>query len=206
MRANGASHYELGSFYKDMLTRRLWASQSDLAKSLGVSESNVSRVIALTRIPTEVVKAIGGAEHISFRIGELLLSAIDKIGAAIFVSRVREAVRVGYTAIDDILEFAVLDRIPEGTPTTVRVHLARDKRSLRVEISDLDQLLPHLSEVEALISRGFALFKADLSRRTTAAAESARRRLRTDGPSLKAGARNIKSLSEGQVGPVDTES
>ena len=115
MRANGASHYELGSFYKDMLTRRLWSSQSDLAKSLGVSESNVSRVIALTRIPTEVVEAMGGAQHISFRIGGLLLSAIDRMGAAVFASRVREAVRVGCAAVDDILEFAILDRIPEAT-------------------------------------------------------------------------------------------
>ena len=187
MRNNGATHYDLGSFYKDMLSRRLGSSQSDLAKSLGVSESTVSRVIRLTRIPTEVVEAIGGAEQISIRIGGLLQIAIDKIGAVVFITRVREAVRAGYTTVDDILEFAVFDRIPEGAPTTVRVHLARDKRSIRVEIPDLGELLPHLSELEAFVSRAVNLWKGEVSRRKAEGAESARRRLRTAASSPKVG-------------------
>ncbi len=178
MRASGASHYELGSFYKDMLTRRLWSSQSDLAKSLGVSESTVSRVIDLTRIPTEVVEAIGGARHISFRIGGLLLSAIDRIGAAVFVSRVREAVRMGYAAVDDILEFAVFDRIPKVTPTTARVRLARDKRSLRVEIPDLDELLPHLATLEACFLTALDMMSRRLTHERVMAGHIARSRLR----------------------------
>ncbi|MFX1695330.1 hypothetical protein [Paraburkholderia sp. A1RO-1] len=189
MRENGSSHYELGFFYKAMLARRLWSSQSDLAKSLGVSESNLSKVIGLTRIPMEVVEAIGGPEHISFRIGELLLEAIDQFGDAMFVTRVREAVRVGYAAVDDILEFAVFDRIPRCTPNIVRVRLARDKRSLRVEIPDLDQLLPHLSKLENFLSGFFMMFKAELVGKKAAAAESVRRRLRTDVPAAKVGTR-----------------
>jgi hypothetical protein len=180
MRANGASHYELGFFYKAMLVRRLWSSQADLAKSLDVSGSSVSKVIALTRIPMEIVEALGGAECISFRIGELLLGAIDKIGQAMFILRVREAVRAGYTGVDDILEFAVFDRIPKRTPNMVQVRLARDKRSLRVEIPDLDQLLPHLSQLEDFILRAFAMFRADVGSRKAAAAESAQRRRKMD--------------------------
>lgn len=205
MREKGASHYALGCFYKDMLTRRLWSSQSDLARSFGISKATVSKVIGLTRIPTEVVEAIGGGKHVSFRIGELLLSAIDKIGAAIFISRAREAVRAGLVAVDDILEFAVFDRIPKPTPSAVQVRLARDKRSLRVEVPDLDQLLPHLSDLEKFITRSFYFFKADVLSRPIAAAEGARRRLRMAAPSPKLETRNLHPHREAQGGSADAD-
>jgi hypothetical protein len=181
MRTEGASPYELGCFYKAMLTRRLWTSHRDLAESLGASRSNVSKAVALARIPAEVVSAIGGSKQISFRIGKVLLHAIDRTGEAVFVSRVHEAVRVGYTAVDDVLEFAIFDRIPRSTPSMVRVRLARDKKSLRVEDPDLDQLLPHIQRLEAFISSSLRLFKAGLATDTTAGAETGRRRLRTNG-------------------------
>lgn len=184
MRANSASHYELGLFYQAMLKRRLWSSHRDLAESFGVSRPNVSKAIALARIPSEVVNAIGGAEHISFRIGALLLDAIDKIGEARFIRRAREAVRVGFTAVDDILEFVVFDRIPQPAPNKIQVHLARDKKSLRVDIPDLDDLLPHLPRVEAFISTAFVMFKSALAADIAAAAVKAQRRLgtKTSGP------------------------
>ncbi|MCP3724694.1 hypothetical protein M3I53_16435 [Paraburkholderia sp. CNPSo 3272] len=185
MRANSASHYELGLFYQAMLKRRLWSSHRDLAESFGVSRPNVSKAIALARIPSGVVDAIGGAEHISFRIGPLLLDAIDKIGEAVFIRRAREAVRVGYAAVDDILEFAVFDRIPQRAPNKIQVHLARDKKSLRVDIPDLDELLPHLPRVETFISTAFVMFKAALDADIAANAEKAQRRLRTKSPGPK---------------------
>ena len=179
MRANSASHYELGLFYQAMLKRRLWSSHRDLAESFGVSRPNVSKAIALARIPSEVVNAIGGAEHISFRVGALLLDAIDQIGEALFIRRAREAVRVGFTAVDDILEFVVFDRIPQPAPNKIQVHLARDKKSLRVDIPDLDDLLPHLPRVEAFISTAFVMFKSALAADIAAAAVKAQRRLGT---------------------------
>jgi hypothetical protein len=178
MRANGASPYELGLFYKALLRRGLWSSKSHLAESLGVSVSNVSKVVALTRIPAEVIDAIGGAKHISFRTGALLLDAIDQIGETVFIARVREAARLNCVSVDDILEFAVFDRIPEGTPNRVRVRLARDNKSLRVEIADLDRLLPHLLRLEMFISTSFILFEAGLAGDAAVSAASARRRLR----------------------------
>lgn len=205
MRGEGASHYALGCFYKDMLTRRLWSSQSDLARSLGISKSNVSKAIALTRIPVEVVEAIGGAKLVTFRISELLLSAIDRFGAAMFILRVREAVRAGFVALDDILEFAVFDRLPRPTPSAVRVRLARDKKSLRLDVPDLDQLLPHLAELEKSISNAFTLFKVNRSIRPIVAAESAQRRLRTAASRAKVGPQIIKPRREAQGGSADAE-
>ncbi|MFD1557830.1 hypothetical protein ACFSHT_19730 [Paraburkholderia silviterrae] len=122
-------------------------------------------------------------------LGELLLEAIDKLGEAMFLTRVCEAVRAGYAAVDDILEFAVFDRIPNRTPNMVRVRLARDKRSLRVDVPDLDQLLPHLSRLEEFMTRLFVAFAANLGSNKAAAAESARRRFRTDTPTPKVGGR-----------------
>lgn len=187
MRENAASHYELGGFYSATLKKRLWPSQNQLAKSLGISVSSVSRAIALTRIPPEVIETLGGAEHISFRIGELLLGTIDQAGERVFIARVREAARLGYAGIDEFLEFVIFERMPECMPNKVRVRLTRDKRSLRVEIPDLDQLLPHLPQLEAFISRCFVMFEAELANHAPAALERARRRLRTNELSPKVG-------------------
>ncbi|WP_434667652.1 hypothetical protein P5W99_35885 [Paraburkholderia sp. A3BS-1L] len=204
MRANGTSHYELGLFYQAMLKRRLWSSHRDLAESLGVSRPNISKAIAVARIPIAVVEVIGGAEHISFRIGALLLDAIDKIGEALFMRRAREAVRVGYVTVDDILEFAVFDRIPQRTPNKIQVRLARDKKSLRVEIPDLDDLLPHLPKVERFISTAFVMFKAALAEDITAAAEKTQRRLRTKAPGLEDGTGgDVKPRRQGQDGSAN---
>ncbi|MCG5077114.1 hypothetical protein [Paraburkholderia tagetis] len=204
MRANHASHYELGLFYQAMLKRRLWSSQRDLAESLGVSRPNISKAVALTRIPMEVVHAVGGPEQISFRMGALLLDAIDKIGEAPFIRRVREAVRVGYAALDDILEFAVFDRIPRRTPSKIQVRLARNKKSLHVDIPDLEDLLPHLPRLEMFISSSFIIFKATLAAENAAAADSALRLLRTKTPGPRNGPRrDVKPRRQGPDGSAD---
>ena len=205
MRADGASHYELGLFYKAMLMKRLWSTHRDLAESLGVSRSNVSKAIALTRIPTEVVETLGGPKQISFRIGELLLDTIDKTGERVFINRARDAGRLGYTEIEEFFEFVVLDRIPKCIPNKVRVGLTRDKRSLRVQISNLDQLLPHLSQLETFISRCFIMFEAELASNTAATVERSRRRIRTDAPSSEVGTGNVKLRRQDQGGSVDAE-
>ncbi|MEM5316039.1 hypothetical protein [Paraburkholderia sp. JHI869] len=204
MRAERASHYELGLFYQAMLKRRLWTSQRDLAESLGISRPNISKAIALTGIPVGVVDAIGGAGKISFRIGPLLLDAIDKIGEARLIESAGEALRLGYIAVDDILEFAVFDRIPQRAANKIRVHLARDKKSLRVDIPGLDELLPHLPRVETFISTAFVMFKAALAADIAAAAKKAQRRLRTKTPGRKdATDRDVKPPRQGQDGSAD---
>lgn len=165
LRAQGASHFEMGQFYRTMLARRLWPTQKAMATFLDVSDSSLSRVLALTKIPEKVVAALGGPNRITFRVGELLLDAIEKIGEATMIARAKEALLLGYQSLDDALEFLITHRQPVRRVSKVRVRLSRDKQTLRVDIPELDRLLPHLSELERFISTAFVIFEAELQQK-----------------------------------------
>ena len=160
--SNGVSHYELGVFYKSMLAQRLWPSRTSLAESFGVSLSKVARLVAMAEIPADVVKAFGDPRRVSFRIADLLLETMDKLGIAIVEERAREVSTFEYRSVEDVLEYLVTNRISQRSQPRVSVRLARNKKSLRVDISDLDRFIPHLPKVEQLISRAFVIFESTL--------------------------------------------
>jgi hypothetical protein len=180
MRANTTPNYELGLFYRTLLRQRIWSSQRDIAKALGVSMSSVSRRMTLTHIPIDVVNALGGAENLSFRIGELLLDAIARAGEQTIVARARDATRLGYTVVDDVIEYVVADRIPEPNLTAIKVRLGRDKRTFRVEVRELSRFMPHVSRLEEWLCRAFLMFQATLVSETSIGAKETRdRRVRS---------------------------
>ncbi|HKR39632.1 MAG TPA: hypothetical protein VJU59_08120 [Paraburkholderia sp.] len=173
MRTNGRSNYELGLFYRNLISKRIWTTQKELASALRVSPTIVSRLISLTRIPADVVDAMG-TNSITYRTGQLLLRAIDSLGERVVVERALDARSAGYSAVDDLLEYVVADRLPEQDITMVRVRVGRDNRSLRVEVRDLSRLMPHLSRLAEWLSRAIAMFEASLITDVTVAAKVAR--------------------------------
>jgi ParB family chromosome partitioning protein len=58
------SPYERGMSYRRWLNARLFTSQSELAKELGVSEAQVSRLMRYADLPAAVVGAFDGAQSI----------------------------------------------------------------------------------------------------------------------------------------------
>lgn len=58
------SPYERGMSYRRWLNARLFASQSELAKELGVSEAQVSRLLRYADLPAAVVGAFDGVQSI----------------------------------------------------------------------------------------------------------------------------------------------
>ncbi|MCX5544679.1 hypothetical protein M3A49_35330 [Paraburkholderia sp. CNPSo 3076] len=202
LQARDVSHFELGQFYRAMLAQQLWKSQRDMADFLVVSNANISRLIALTRIPDTVVVALGGRQRITFRVGELLLEMLDKLGEKEVSARAREASALGYGSVDDVLEFLVNNRKPVRTLSTVRVRLARDKQTLRVEIPQLGRLLPHLSKLESFLSTALLMFEATLESEAAAAKLTRYDQLRGAIDALGAQAPDIESAGGNGVGPA----
>lgn len=168
LQANGASHYEIGDFYRTMLGRRLWPTQASMGEFLNVPSTSLSRMLALTKIPKPIVKAVGGPERLSFRLGELLLDAIAKVGEPTMIARAREAISLGYHSTDDVLELLITNRRPIRRISQVSVKLSRDKKTLKVEIPELGRLIPHLERFERFLATALVVFEADLNRSSEA--------------------------------------
>jgi len=58
------SPYERGVSYRRWLRERFFASQAELAKCVGVSEAQVSRLLRFSELPAAVVSAFGSPRHI----------------------------------------------------------------------------------------------------------------------------------------------
>ncbi|WP_321817820.1 MULTISPECIES: hypothetical protein [unclassified Paraburkholderia] len=162
IRANQCSNYELGVFYRSLLTSGVWTTQRDLAADLGVSTPILSRLLSLARISPIIVDALGGASAITFRTGKLILDAIERLGEKEIVTRIHDAKEAGFWELDDLLEYVVADRLPESDLTPVRVRIGRDKQSLRVEMGDLSRFTGSFAKLETWLSSALTLFEATL--------------------------------------------
>jgi hypothetical protein len=174
IRANQCSNYELGIFYRSLLNAEVWTTQRELAAALGVSAPAMSRLLSLSRISPEIVDALDGASALTYRTGQLILDAIERLGEKVIVKRMRDAKEAGYWEIDDLLEYVVAERLPEADLTPVRVRIGRDKQSLRVEMGDLSRFAGSFAKLESWLSSALTLFEATLIAERRSAAHDAR--------------------------------
>lgn len=162
LRNRGASHFEIGCFYRAMLARRFWPTQSSMSDFFEVSNSLVSRAISLTRVPSAVIDALGGPEPITFRVGDLLLDALGQHGEQEISRRARQAASLGCTSVSDILDLVITNRRPKRKISNVKIRLSRDRKTFQVEIAELERFLLHLGQLEEFLSRMLLWFEADL--------------------------------------------
>lgn len=174
MHASRCSKFEIGVFYRDLLATGIWPTQKELSLDLDVSMSNMSRLLSLARISTDIVEALGGTRAINFRTGKLMLDAIERLGEKEIVQRIHDAKKAGYRKLGDLLEYIVADRLPDLDLTTVRVRIGRDKQSLRVEVGDLTRFSGNFSRLENWLSTSLAFFEASLESERRSAAHNAR--------------------------------
>lgn len=73
------SPYERGISYTRWLRQGLFSSQDDIARSLKISKSQVSRLIKLARLPTAVLKAFDSPLNISEAWGVALADAFEDV-------------------------------------------------------------------------------------------------------------------------------
>ncbi|QGZ66960.1 hypothetical protein [Paraburkholderia acidisoli] len=162
LRNRGASHFEIGCFYRAMLARRFWPTQSSMSDFFEVSNSMVSRAISLTRIPSAVVDALGGPEPITFRVGDLLLEALGQHGEQEISRRARQASSLGCMSASDILDLVITNRRPNRKISNVQIRLSRDKKTFRLEIAEFERFLPHLGQLEEFLSNMLLWFETTL--------------------------------------------
>lgn len=174
IRMNRCTNYELGLFYRSMLRKRIWIKQNELAADLGISRPIVSSLIALASISPDIVDALGGPSSITFRTGRIVCRAVERFGEDVIARRISDAKKAGYSELNDLLEYAVEDRLPENDFKPVRVRIARDKQSLRVEIGDLSRFSGNFRQLEEWLSSTIVLFEAGLAAQKRIAAHDAR--------------------------------
>jgi hypothetical protein len=173
IRSDQFTNYERGLFYHSLLRERIWTTQSGLATDLGVSKALVSRLLSLARLPSDVVDALGGPKTVTFRTARVLQHAIDTFGKNVIVSRIHEAKEAGCSELDDLLQYAVEERLPERECKRLRVRIGGDKQSLRVEIGDLSKFAGNLAELEEWLTSSLAFFEARLEAKRRIAAHEA---------------------------------
>jgi ParB family transcriptional regulator, chromosome partitioning protein len=71
------SPYELGLHYQRALKTKLWSSQRELAKGLGISQAYVSKVLALADLPKEIIAAFRSPLDIQAAWGAPLLRQLE---------------------------------------------------------------------------------------------------------------------------------
>ena len=80
MRGACSNPSELGLFYREILKAGIWHNQADLARGLGISASQVSRAIGLSRIPETIISLAGGPGKITIRLAKRINDLIKNLG------------------------------------------------------------------------------------------------------------------------------
>ena len=72
------SAWEQGTMYARALQRGLFPSLRQLSVAIGIDHSNVSKAIAITQLPTEIIEAFGSPLDLQFKWSTRLKEAIQK--------------------------------------------------------------------------------------------------------------------------------
>ncbi len=69
------SAFEAGRFYRTCLQKKLFVSQAEMARALGVSASDVSNALAIASLPPIVIGAFGSEDDLQYRYAKPLKDA-----------------------------------------------------------------------------------------------------------------------------------
>src|SRR5882762_8723513 len=68
LRERRSSALAYGRFYLDLLERKIWSTQAELAVGLEVSKGHISKALKAARLPNEVLRTFGASDRVSFRV------------------------------------------------------------------------------------------------------------------------------------------
>ncbi|MGU7771749.1 hypothetical protein ACV229_16460 [Burkholderia sp. MR1-5-21] len=149
LRAAGAPPVTMGKFYLSGLTKRLWTSQATLAADLRVSKSIVSRSVRAAQLPQEVIESFSDPKHVSFRTSSAITLTIRQLGTKAVIDRA-VSIRKG-TSAEDVRSILLTGHVPRQDAIRVRLSLGGNRRYVRIDSPNIDQIVPLLSELESLI-------------------------------------------------------
>ncbi|MEW6346246.1 MAG: hypothetical protein RXR20_00770 [Paraburkholderia sp.] len=156
MLAASCSPTELGRFYRYLLDRQLWASQTDLAKAFGLSNPMISRALGMARLPAEVIEAAGGEGKITFRLARGINALIGVIGIDTVV---HNAMKIGFDqrrSTADLLRALSTGQEQPRSALAATVMLDESGKFLRIESPYIAQLTAELPKLEALLQASLA--------------------------------------------------
>ena len=162
MISRGANAYEFGVFYRTVMTGTgVWRTQAELAKAMNVSRAHVSKALAAARLPQEIV-CLFGPKLITFRLAACLNRLIDQFGLDHLLAN---ATRVPINALttDEILTLLVAGERVESADKP-RLSVIDSGTALRLELSDLNILLPYLRQLEGMIGWSVSMILSDPAR------------------------------------------
>ena len=172
LRDSGCTPAALGRFYIDILKQRLWPSQAELAKSLGVSTSILSRAMAIARIPNEITSLIGGPEKITFRLGKRIDDLIEELGIEAVVRNAANLRSNRSRSTHDLLAALANGGDPPLSGQPISVSLDKSNSFIRIESPYISDIAAHLTLIEDLLNgllnftvrTGRAKYQTDLDR------------------------------------------
>ncbi|MBN3785714.1 hypothetical protein [Burkholderia sp. Ac-20353] len=149
LRKSAASVIDLGNFYKRALDSRLWTNQAAIAQAIGMSKDHVSKALRASKLPDEVIEAVGGKNRISFRVASALEKVIRAVGAD--VARLRASWLYGGQRMStaDVLSFIASGRHPLASERLVSITVSRSGSFLKIKSPRIEDLITHLPSVEA---------------------------------------------------------
>ncbi len=107
------SAYEQGEMYRKALERKLFASQNQMSKALGVDQTVISRAVQLASLPREIIQAFASKLDLQFRFAAPLAKACaeDRAAAIAQAKEIAKMTRRPAAA-------AIVDRIVAATIST----------------------------------------------------------------------------------------
>jgi hypothetical protein len=137
----------MAKFYSTMIARGLWQSQKELAKGLSVSAAQVSRMLAISRLPESVLRLFVD-KHLSAAEEETIRALIRELGENVISERAK-SVPQGTTVTDAL---AVLTTGKPAQRKPVRISVVRGKKYLRIDSTDFASIAPRASEIEQIVN------------------------------------------------------
>jgi hypothetical protein len=137
----------MAKFFSVMIARGLWRNQRELAKGLSVSAAQVSRLLAISRLP-ESVLGLFVDKHLSAAEVETIRELIKEVGEKVISERAKSLPH-GTTVTDAL---AVLTTGQPSQRRPVRISVVRGKKYLRIDTADFASIAPRVSEIEQIVN------------------------------------------------------
>jgi len=147
LREQGAPLLVMGKFYLSVLTKGVWPSQRAIASDLGVSLSQMSRMVATAKLPEGVLRLFIG-RPLSFREADTLRRLSAQLGETEIVRRSQ------YVSDDCSLEdvFAVLTIGHPKQRKGVRLSLVHGQKYLRLDVPNFERVARRVEQLEQILN------------------------------------------------------
>lgn len=127
---------EQGRYFAALIEEALFASQADLAKTLHISEAQVSGALRVAAIPDEVLDAVGDWRRCTVRQAEALRKAVETPGALDRIRAELPKITASATSVKDrVARICAAVRPPSARPAN-RTHADKGGRSYIVMHTD----------------------------------------------------------------------